>query len=64
MGKSLNDFVIPDGYMKTHSGDPPGESECFGRINQDDKNISFFNNNNNNNNMKVPTECIARTGGH
>ena len=45
LGKSLNDFVILDGYMKTHSGDSPGESECFGRISQDDINISFFNNN-------------------
>ena len=23
--------------MKTHSGDPPGESECIGRIKKDDR---------------------------
>ena len=42
--KSLNYFVILDGYMKTHSGDPPGESECIGRIkNKDDRFIEHNN---------------------
>ena len=33
--KIQNYFAILDGYMKTHSGDPPGESESIGRKKDD-----------------------------